>query len=227
MVSGVDRIVIAVPELDSGVAEYRQLLGCSPLPGLPQADRCCFDLNNTVVELALSDEPPGLRGLVFACGAANPSETSLENSRGLDLRLADASATAAMRAGGAPSDLWVDHLVLRTGDADGCIELFAQQLGIRLALDQNVPEWGGRMLFFRTGKLTLEVIAPNSDAPARDAFWGIAYRCADIEQTSRQLAERGVELSSIRSGRKAGTRVMTVKSHCLGIPTLLIQQLAT
>jgi hypothetical protein len=37
------------------------------------------------------------------------------------------------------------------------------------------------------------------------------------------LAQRGVTLSGIREGRKPGTRVATVKSHCLGIPTLLIE----
>jgi hypothetical protein len=226
MVKGVDRIVVSVPELDSAAADYSLLLGCAPSPPLPGSDAassCCFDLNNTRIELTTRGEPWGIRGLVLASGEAAAATETVENSRGLDIGLCGAAAPGVTACGGAPSALRVDHLVLRTGDAEGCIELFSRRLGIRLALDQTVPEWGGRMLFFRTGKLTLEVIEPGSDAPARDSFWGIAYQCADIELTGAQLAQRGVALSSVRAGRKPGTLVMTVKSHCLGIPTLLIQ----
>ena len=56
-----------------------------------------------------------------------------------------------------------------------------------------------------------------------DDFWGIPYRCRDLEQTARQLVGRGVSMSEIRAGRKPGSLVATVKSHCLGIPTLLLQ----
>ena len=38
-----------------------------------------------------------------------------------------------------------------------------------------------------------------------------------------ELARRGVSLSGIRPGRKPGSLVATVKSHCLGIPTLFLQ----
>lgn len=230
MVNGVDRIVVSVPELDSAVADYRLLLGCPPLPPLPGSDpatSCCFDLNNTLIELTTTGQPWGIRGLVFVSEGAPTATSIVENSRCLDIRLSGTAAAGATGCGAVPSCLRVDHLVLRTGDAEGCIELFSRRLGIRLALDQTVPEWGGRMLFFRTGKLTLEVIEPGSDAPVRDNFWGIAYQCADIELTARQLAQRGVALSDIRVGRKPGTRVMTVKSHCLGIPTLLLQPGAT
>jgi hypothetical protein len=79
------------------------------------------------------------------------------------------------------------------------------------------------MLFFRAGKLTLEVIEPLGEPPAADYFWGIAYQCADLQRTALQLASRGVSLSVIRAGRKPGSFVATVKSHCLEIPTLLLQ----
>ncbi len=223
MVRAFDRIVIAVSQLDGAVADYRALLGCSPLPGLPGSPGCCFDLGNTLVELAPLGEPEGIRGLVFESAGAPVDPIALDNPRGLDLWLADGSSAATLRAAGDRSALQVDHLVLRTADAPGCIALLARELGLRLALDQTVPEWGGRMLFFRAGKLTLEVIEPGRDAPARDSFWGIAYRCEDIERSARQLTQRGINLSAIRPGRKAGTRVMTVKSHCLGIPTLFIE----
>ncbi|GAB3109142.1 hypothetical protein G8770_23135 [Aestuariicella hydrocarbonica] len=118
----------------------------------------------------------------------------------------------------------VDHIVLHTNDADDCIRLFGDGgLGIRLALDKNVPEWGGRMLFFRVGKLTLEIIEPTTPFAGDDFFWGIAFRVDDIQAVHRRLSRAGVSLSQPRKGRKPGTWVVTVNSHQLGIPTLLLQ----
>ncbi|MAZ86481.1 MAG: hypothetical protein CL693_02460 [Cellvibrionaceae bacterium] len=118
----------------------------------------------------------------------------------------------------------VDHIVLYTGDADACIRAFGEEgLGIRLALDKNVPEWGGRMLFFRAGQLTLEVIEPNKGIEGDDYFWGIAFQVPDLDARLSQLKKQGVLTSDARDGRKPGTRVATVKSHHLNIPTLLVQ----
>ena len=79
------------------------------------------------------------------------------------------------------------------------------------------------MLFFRAGKLTLEVIQSDDAQPDENFFWGIAYQCSALEATTEALVERGVVLSGLREGRKPGTRVATVKSHGLEIPTLLIE----
>lgn len=118
----------------------------------------------------------------------------------------------------------VDHVVLYTADADDCIGLFGEKgLGIRLALDQTVPEWGGRMVFFRTGKLTLEIIAPDKGLPGEDYFWGIAYQSADLNELHSDLTTAGVQLSPVRKGRKPDTLVASVKSHDMGIPTLMVE----
>ncbi len=124
----------------------------------------------------------------------------------------------------------VDHLVLYSNDADACIATFAADpetsepgLGLRLALDKRAPEWGGRMLFFRAGKFTLEVIQPNKPFAGADYFWGLALEVTQLESVHQRLSQAGVELSSVRTGRKPGTQVATVKSHQLGIPTLLIE----
>lgn len=227
-VDAFERIVIAVPSLVEASTEYRQLLGMeAAYPGPAAGPRAWFPFSNTVIELAQSAvESAQIRGIVLgAAGAAHP-ELHVANSRGLDIYLGDGSSTADFReqGGKVPGQCFlVDHLVLRTADADACIDLFGRRLGIRLALDKTVPQWGGRMLFFRTGKITLEIIEPQREKPDEDYFWGIAYQCRDLQQTARQLAGRGVELSPIRAGRKPGSFVATVKSHCLGIPTLLLQ----
>jgi len=228
MVSGFDRIVIAVPDIAAATAEYERLLGVVSLPCAADkgATAVWLGLPNIVIELVPGTvDLPTIRGLVFASPTNDASDRPVLNRLQLDISLCDGQATSDVRhqAGAQAIDLRVDHLVLRTDDAQACIALFAEELGIRLALDKTVPEWGGRMLFFRAGKLTLEVIESDRDAAGGNYFWGIAYQCENIVQMGRMLAQRGVALSDIRTGRKPGTRVATIKSHCLGIPTLLIE----
>ena len=158
--------------------------------------------------------------------AAGGGEGAVANDLGLDIVLSDGQRTADFRREQPQSqctERWLIIWCCAPVDAQACIELFRDRLGIRLALDKTVPEWGGRMLFFRAGKLTLEVIQSDSAEYGRNFFWGIAYQCPALEPAAESLRERGVLLSGVREGRKPGTRVATVKSHCLEIPTLLIE----
>lgn len=225
MVTGFERIIISVPEIGEAADEYRSLMGVEPFPAeLSDAGKVLwFDLGNTVVQLQRgSIGEAAITGIVFSVPGGEGDSGPVANQKGLDLHLSDGAALVPFRREQSQvPGLRVDHLVLRTADAQGCIDLFGGRLGIRLALDKTVPEWGGRMLFFRTGQLTLEIIA--SDEIGQDVFWGIAYQCGDIELTAKRLLASGVALSEIRDGRKPGTRVATVKSHCLGLPTLLIE----
>ena len=221
MVSGFERIIVDVPDLEAAVDDYRRLTGLEGSPAvLPEAvEVAWFGLGNTVIQLQQAYcAEASVSALVFSPGADGPAAGPVGNDLSLDLRVSDG---ASPPSGALPvGDLRVDHLVLRTGDAQACIDLFGGRLGIRLALDRLVPEWGGRMLFFRAGKLTLEVIA--AEETTESSFWGIAYLCADIDKTRARLREANVSVTEIREGRKPGTRVATIKSRCLGIPTLLI-----
>lgn len=123
---------------------------------------------------------------------------------------------------GAGAIAGVDHVVVKTQSADAAKTFYGDQLGIRLALEQDVPEWGGTQLFFRASAMSIEVIASDK-APELDALWGLALKTDDIEATHSRLSEGQVEVSDIRDGRKSGTRVCTAKSHTLGVPTLLIE----
>jgi catechol 2,3-dioxygenase-like lactoylglutathione lyase family enzyme len=116
----------------------------------------------------------------------------------------------------------VDHVVVNTRCAEAAKTFYGEQLGIRLALEQNVPEWGGTQLFFRASSMSVEVIA-SEKAAEQDELWGLALKTDNIEATHARLSEQGVEISKIRDGRKPGTRVCTAKSHTLGVPTLLIE----
>ena len=120
----------------------------------------------------------------------------------------------------------VDHVVVQTSDTKASKNFYGTQLGIRLALEQSRPDWGGDMLFFRTNHMSIEVIgAPKFDAQL-DHLWGLALKTDDIEATHARLVESNVAVSEVREGRKEDTRVCTVKSHCLDVPTLLVQHLS-
>jgi catechol 2,3-dioxygenase-like lactoylglutathione lyase family enzyme len=227
VIKSFDRILISVPDLHAACDEYAALLGARPIP-FSKPGHAWLGLANTVLELV--ERPVAaatIEALVLQSAESTPSEVAFANDLGLDLRLSDGVATTEFRQSHNEAcliEIGVDHLVLRAVDADRCIALFNGELGIRLALDQDVPEWGGRMLFFRAGKLTLEVIAnQTADPPVGNTFWGMTFQVPDIDTMAAQLDAAGVELSAVRNGRKPGTRVATVHSHCLGLPTLLLQ----
>ena len=222
MLTAFDRIFIDVPSLLDAVAQYSLLLG--PATG-ETTTTARWILANVTVELreVAGLDATRIHGLSLLddslqAGAINPVPESV---RGIALYRCGPDSTDQSAA--VPGRLTaVDHLVLQSANADACIGLFRDKLGLRLALDQEVPEWGGRMLFFRFGKMTLEVIHNLKEPPPEDIFWGITYLCGDIDRAEADLTSRGIAHSPVRTGRKPGTRVLTVKSHCLGLPTLLI-----
>ena len=119
----------------------------------------------------------------------------------------------------------LDHVVINTNDPDGLISLYRDTYGIRLALDQTVEKWGGRMLFFRLNHTTLEVIGKEDDKEPQDSLWGLAWVVKDIAASYDRLISEGLEVTEVKDGRKPNTLVATVKSHTCNIPTLLIQHL--
>ncbi|MGK2740710.1 VOC family protein [Tepidicaulis sp. LMO-SS28] len=118
----------------------------------------------------------------------------------------------------------IDHVVINTPDADGVIALLKDKLGLRLALDNTVEKWGVRQVFFRTGRMTIEIIMPIDEKrrPSKDHFWGITFRYPDLEKTRARMVEAGLDVGEVRTGRKKGTVVATPKGATLGIPTLLL-----
>ncbi|QOZ24643.1 VOC family protein [Bradyrhizobium sp. CCBAU 51753] len=135
-----------------------------------------------------------------------------EKERPLAVRTMPASITA------------MDHVVIATADPERCAALYGARLGLDMALDRSHPEWG-RLMFFRCGDLILEVThRPDKAEPATsDRLRGICWRVIDIEATHARLVAAGVDVSDVRTGRKPGTRVMTVRNGTCGVPTLLVQ----
>ena len=120
----------------------------------------------------------------------------------------------------------LDHVVVRTANVDRAVANFGGRLGLDLRLDRANEAWGARQLFFRCGDGVLEFGAslkhPSSDTP--DSVGGIAWRVTDPEAVRDRLAADGFDVSELRTGRKPGTRVFTVRDAPGGVPTLVIQQ---
>lgn len=118
----------------------------------------------------------------------------------------------------------LDHLVIRSGDPERSIALLAGRLGLDLRLDRSNPDWGQRLLFFRCGDLVLEVShalgAGISEAP--DRLWGVTWRVPDVEGWRAGLEAAGIPVSPLRTGRKPGTRIFTIREHAAGVPTAFI-----
>jgi catechol 2,3-dioxygenase-like lactoylglutathione lyase family enzyme len=123
----------------------------------------------------------------------------------------------------------LDHLVINTPNPDRAMALYGAKLGLRLALDRTAPEWGVRLIFLRTGGLTVEIahrLGQSDDAASPDSFWGLTWRVGDIEAARARLAARGFNVSDVRTGRRAGTRVFSVRDGTLNVPTLFISGVA-
>ena len=119
----------------------------------------------------------------------------------------------------------LDHIVINSNDPDGLIDLYRDKYEIRLALDQFIEQWGGRMLFFRTNHTTIEAIGIKKDGSPEDSLWGLAWTTKDIKKAHKRLLNAGVNITDVKDGRKPNTLVATIKSHCSNIPTLLIEHL--
>jgi catechol 2,3-dioxygenase-like lactoylglutathione lyase family enzyme len=139
----------------------------------------------------------------------------LAKERPLSVRITAASITA------------MDHVVIATADPERAAALYGARLGLDMALDRSHADWG-RLMFFRCGDLVVEVVhRPGKDTDARhDRLWGLSWRVADIDAVRARLASSGVDVSEVRTGRKPGTRVLTVRNGTCGIPTLLVERTA-
>ena len=118
----------------------------------------------------------------------------------------------------------LDHVVVHTPNPDRALSLYGAKFGLDLRLDRANEKWGARQLFFRCGETVFEVgaslKAAVTDAP--DSFGGLAWRVADPDAVHARLAAVGFDVSDVRTGRKPGTKVFTVRDAPAGVPTLML-----
>ena len=216
-----DSVQVGAADLSAAVRDLRLLLGRdgSPCRGLHR-----FALERGAVEIVPGDA--GVRSLRFRPepGEAQPWAQGREAYHGLEV-LTDGEADAAPLAIAPDVPHAIDHVVIQSPDLDRAVRLWRDRLGMRLALDRDFPQRGLRLLFFRSGGVTLEFSGALGANPGEgpDRLWGIAYQVADLAACRERLASAGVDVGGIRPGQKRGTLVATAKSHTLGVPTLLIQ----
>jgi len=152
-----------------------------------------------------------------------------EASRGLMLfAIEHESESEGLRLAGAGSAelSGLDHVVVTSPDLEASKRLYAEQLGLRLALDRSFEARGVRLLFFRVGGVTVEVggrLGGEAQPEARDRFGGLAYRVGDADAGRARLLAAGFDVTEVRDGFKPGTRVCTVRAGTCGVPTLVIE----
>lgn len=135
----------------------------------------------------------------------------------------DGELTRDVPATGAVTSL--DHLVINTPNPERAVATYGARLGLRFALDRTAEQWKTRFLFFRLGGLTLEVIhrlGEATDFGADDTIWGLTWATDDLTAARQRLSDAGLEVSEIRTGRKPGSEVFTLRNGTQGVPTLFI-----
>jgi catechol 2,3-dioxygenase-like lactoylglutathione lyase family enzyme len=210
MITALDHIALVVGDLDSATSRYEALLG-------RQARGGRFQLDNTALTLE-AGEPEGVGALGFT-GTADLGDT-----HGVAIRLVrdEPPAPSPFVDDEAAAVSGLDHLVINTPDPERAIALYGGRLGLDLRLDRTNPDWGMRLLFFRCGGLIVEIahaLKGPTDGP--DSLWGLTWRVPDIEAAHARLAP-GFNVSEVRTGRKPGTRVFTVRDAPAGAPTLIL-----
>ena len=208
-------VQITCADLEAGACAYALLFG-PPAWSAPEGAR--FELGTGVVEVVPG--PPRAPRLLVASDGARPSADL--GGLGVDFVAGGSARRPRFHGDGV---LAIDHVVVATQDPERAIDTWRDHMGFRLALDRAFPERGLRMIFLRSGGITLEVTAPLSAerSGAPDTIFGVAYRVADLEACRAHLAANGVDVSEVRNGRKPGTEVVTVRSGTENVPTLLIR----
>ena len=143
---------------------------------------------------------------------------------GVSIALAERRRRTAPKAGTAGAVEGLDHVVINTANPDRAIALYGARLGLDFRLDRANPQWGSRLMFFRCGGAVVEIGArlgsEITDAP--DRLSGLAWRVVDPDAAQARLAAGGFDVSEVRTGRKPGTKVFTVRSGVPGAPTLML-----
>lgn len=184
----------------------------------------------------------GLKSLVFATGDIARAHRRAERvglepeavsdsgafrlntvrTHGVRLFLMQRRALLQPTPAGDAAVIGLDHIVIRTPDAERAAALYGARLGLDMRLDREVA--GRRLMFFRCGDAILEIAHDASLVDGRDQFWGLSWRVADAAAAQARLAASGLSVSDVRAGLKPGTRVVTVRDGTCGVPTLLIEK---
>lgn len=162
------------------------------------------------------------RGLDVEAG----DDSALVRAVGLEFTLAPAAKAPPGQTTDRPiaAVSALDHVVVHSPNPDRALAVYGARFGMDLRLDRSNATWGARQLFFRCGEAVFEVgaslKAPVTDGP--DGFGGLAWRVDEPQAAHDRMAAAGFNLSELRTGRKPGTRVFTVRDAPGGVPTIML-----
>lgn len=121
----------------------------------------------------------------------------------------------------------LDHVVIAARSGDRALALWGARLGLDLRLDRSNPAWGARQMFFACSGLVMEVVLRLGEAETAerpDRFSGLAWRAGDAAAVQDRLQGLGFNVSEVRTGRKPGTRIFTLREGVAFTPTVVLQQ---
>lgn len=180
-----------------------------------------------VENLAAAEHSLGRRGLKLS-NADGVLTADPETTAGVNLSFVERGAApvpSAPTAGEDAAVLALDHVVINTPNPDRALALYGARIGLDFKLERANPEWGSRLLFFKAGDPTVEIGASlRNQAPADgpDRATGMAWRVKDPIAAQARIAAAGFDVSEVRTGRKPGTRVFTIRSGIAGAPALML-----
>lgn len=199
---------------------------CFRVNGIDRLQRRLKRLGLTPEDVAQSGSTNASDGATLAW---RRTRTAVEATHGVRLFFLEFSGERPLSTATASAPITgLDHVVIATGEPERAAALYGARLGLNMTLDLNRPDWGLRLMFFRCGDLVVEVVHRLNEASSgtSDRLWGLSWRVADIEAAQARLASSGLDVSDVRTGRRPGTRVFTVRTGTLGVPTLVIEPAA-
>jgi catechol 2,3-dioxygenase-like lactoylglutathione lyase family enzyme len=118
----------------------------------------------------------------------------------------------------------LDHVVITTPQPERAAALYGARLGLDMKLDRTNPEWGSRLMFFKCADLVVEIAhdLKKGVSEGADHAWGLSWRVPNIIAAQARLAAAGFSVSDVRSGRKPGTQVFTVRDRNANVPTIML-----
>jgi catechol 2,3-dioxygenase-like lactoylglutathione lyase family enzyme len=213
-----ERVRARLAEQGEGLASL-----CFRVNAIDKFQRRLKRLGLTPEDIAQSGSTNAIDGAALAW---QRTRTAVEATHGVRLFFLEMAIERprSQAAAGAPI-VGLDHVVIATEEPERAAALYGARLGLDMTLDLARPDWGARLMFFRCGDLVVEIVhRMNDDKRGEpDKLWGLSWCVANLEAARTRLASTGLDVSETRTGRRPGTRVFTVRTGALGVPTLVIQ----
>jgi catechol 2,3-dioxygenase-like lactoylglutathione lyase family enzyme len=182
------------------------------------------DLDETRRLLGRRGAPVGEAAALLSTDAWRLAFIDQAATHGVSIALAERTGKVALKPAASDAVQALDHVVINTPNPDRAVALYGARLGLDFRLDRTNPQWGSRLMFFRCGGAVVEIGSrlggEASDGP--DKLSGLAWRVTDPDAVQARLAKAGFDVSEVRTGRKPGTKIFTVRSGVPGAPTVML-----